>query len=153
MAVIGIEIQIVPALRRGSPELDNANCYLLFCQQDMCLPATRRLRQSEKPTANTPVTVTPETRAACFVSPGDAPGKGGWSGMLLRSPVTRRRSVLPCPVQVSRSHGNACRTCSHTARNHPYRLSLELRLVSVVHRRIANAEHFLAGEPRTIVVV
>ena len=73
--------------------------------------------------------------------------------MLLRSPVTRRRSVLPCPVQVSRSHGNACRTCSHTARNHPYRLSLELRLVSVVHRRIANAEHFLAGEPRTIVVV
>lgn len=61
--------------------------------------------------------------------------------------------MLPCPVQVSRSHGNACRTCSHTARNHPYRLSLELRLVSVVHRRIANAEHFLAGEPRTIVVV
>lgn len=33
------------------------------------------------------------------------------------------------------------------------RLSLELRLVSVVHRRIASAEHFLAGEPRTIVVV
>ena len=66
-----------------------------FCQQDTCLPETRRPRQSEKPTVNTPVTVTPETRAACFISPGASPGKGAWSGMLLRSPVTRRRIVFP----------------------------------------------------------
>ena len=62
----------------------------------MCLPATRRLRQSENPTANTPVTVTPETRAACFVSPGDAPGNGAWSGMAT-VPLPGPRIVSPAP--------------------------------------------------------
>lgn len=70
--------------------------------------------------------------------------------MISTPDMTIGEMMIACFVSPGKGVGRAC---SHTARNHPYRLSLELRLVSVVHRRIASAEHFLAGEPRTIVVV
>lgn len=80
-------------------------------------------------------------------------GQWGLVGHAVAFPGDEEAERVALPGAGQQVARDACRTCSHTARNHPYRLSLELRLVSVVHRRIANAEHFLAGEPRTIVVV
>lgn len=49
-----------------------------FCVSKTCAcPKHADCDKAKKPTANTPVTVTPETRAACFVSPVPAGHLGG----------------------------------------------------------------------------
>ena len=60
-------------------------------------PPARRLRQSENPTANIPVTVTPETKPPFYVPRGIS-GQGGLDRHAVAPPVTKQSQRIALPV-------------------------------------------------------